>query len=92
MNNTRKWILGIALTFAALLALPFAWRLIFPYSRYQMMGDAYGWQMLMMYGSNGMMGFGMIFMWLISLSLLVLIWLGIAWLVKALTAPTSNKS
>jgi hypothetical protein len=86
MKNTQKWILGIALTFAALLALPFAWRLIFQYGRYQMMDYSYGWQMPMMYGGNGMMGFGVLFMWLISLSLLALIGLGIAWLIKALTA------
>jgi len=92
MKNTQKWIPGLALTFAALLTLPFAWRLFFPYGRYQMMGYGYDWQMPMMYGGNGMMGFGMLFMWLISLGLLVLIGLGIAWLVKALTAPNGNKS
>ena len=88
MKNTQKWMLGIALAFAALLTLPFVWRLISPYGRYQIMGYGYGWQMPMMYAGNGMMGFGMLFMWLISLALLVLIGLGIAWLVKA---PTARK-
>jgi hypothetical protein len=92
MKNTRKWIFGIALTIAALLTLPFAWQVIFPYGRYQMMGYAYGWQMPMMYRGNGMMGFGILFMWLISLSLLVLIGLGIAWLIKVHTAQNNNKN
>ncbi len=91
MKNTRKWILGIAVAFVALLTLPFAWRLIFPYDRYQMMGYGYGWQMPMMYGGNGMMGFGMLFMWLSSLALLALIGLGTAWLIKALTAKKGAK-
>ena len=86
MKNTQKWILGIALTFAALLALPFVWPLFFPYDRYGMMGYGYGWHMPMMYGGYGAMGFGPLFMWLISASSLVLIGLGIAWLIKALSA------
>jgi hypothetical protein len=91
MKNAQKWILGIALTFAALLALPFAWRMIFPYGRYRMMGYGYDWQMPMMNGGSDMMGFGMPFMWLILPALLILIGLGIAWLVKALTVQTGDK-
>ncbi len=51
-----------------------------------MMGYGYGSHMPMMYGGFGMMGIGMFFMWLISLASLILIGLGIAWLVKALTS------
>jgi hypothetical protein len=87
MRNIWKWVLGFALAFIVLLILPFAWRLFLPYGGYGMMGYGYGWHMPMMYGGSGMMGFGMLFMWLISLASLVLIGLGIAWLVKALTAP-----
>jgi hypothetical protein len=86
MKNTQKWIPGIALTVVALLVVPFAWRLIFPYGRYQMMGHAYGWQMPMMYGGNGMTGFAMLFMGLILLVSLILIGLGVAWLIKAFAA------
>ncbi len=85
MKNSLKWIHGISLTFAGLLLLPFAWRSFLPHNRYGMMDFAYGWHMPMMYGGNGMMGFGMLFMWLISIALLVLIGLGIVWLVKAFT-------
>jgi hypothetical protein len=38
----------------------------------------------------GGMGFGMFFVWLIPLALLVLIGLGIAALIKYLTKPSSN--
>lgn len=51
-----------------------------------MMNYSYGWHMPMMYG-GGMIGFGMMFVvWLILLGLLVLTGLGIAWLIKTLTA------
>ena len=82
MKNTWKWTFGIALAVIVLLILPFTWGLFLPYGGDGMMGYGYGWHMPMMYG-----GFGMLFMWLISLSSLVLIGLGIAWLVKTLTAP-----
>ena len=87
MRNIWKWVLGLALAWTVLLILPSAWRFFLPYERYEMMGYGYGWHMPMMYGGFGMMGFGMLFMWLISLASLVLIGLGIAWLVKTLTAP-----
>ncbi len=85
MKNTWKWVLGFALALIALLIVPFAWGFFLPYGRYERMGYGYGWHMPMMYGGYGMMGFGMLFMWLISLASLVLIGLGIAWLVKALS-------
>jgi hypothetical protein len=84
MNNTWKWILGIALVLALVGSVPLLWSLFLPFGGYGMMG--YG-HMPVMYGGFGMFGLGMILMWLIPLGLLVLIVLGIAWLVKQLTAP-----
>lgn len=81
MKNTWKWAFGIALAVIILLIVPFAWGLFLPYGEGGMMGYRYGSHMPMMYG-----GFGMFFMWLILLASLVLIGLGIAWLVKALTS------
>lgn len=87
MNNKWKLAFGIALAIILLSILPFAWSFFLPNDQYGMMGYADGWQMPMMYGGFGMMGFGMmLFMWLISLASLVLIGFGIAWLVKVLTA------
>ena len=89
MKLNWKWILGIALILILLIALPFVWRLIMPNSGYGMMmqGYGYGYRMPMMgYGYGMMMPFGMLFMWLIPLGTLILIALGIAWLVKQLTA------
>ena len=70
-----------------LLLVPlFAQILFLPSGAYRMVNYDYSWHMPMMYG-GGMMGFGMLFMmWLILLGLLILIGLGIAWLIKALTA------
>ncbi len=87
MNNTWKWILGIALALVVLFA-PFIWRLFLPFNGYGMM--SYGWHMPMLYGGFGLFGIGMIFMWLIPLGLLVLIVLGIVWLVKQLSSPKNN--
>jgi len=88
----KQLIQPVALAIMVLLVLPIAWSLFLPNGGYGMMG--YGWHMPMMNGNFGMipfhgaLGFGMmLFMWLISLASLVLIGLGIAWLVKALTAP-----
>jgi hypothetical protein len=89
MKNNWKWMLGIA-ALVVLSLLPFAWRSFPPYGRYPMMGQEYGWHMPMMYGGNGMMGSGMLFMWLISPGSLVLIGLGIAWLIRAVTAPENK--
>ena len=85
MNNKWKWTLGITLA-VILLLVPLFVQVFLPGGAYRMMNYGYGWHMPMMYG-GGMMGFGMMFlMWLILLGLLILIGLGIAWLVKALTA------
>jgi hypothetical protein len=64
-----------------------------------MMGRGYGYGMPMTlapgasagvnYGYGMMAPFGMFFMWLIPLGTLILIALGIAWLVKQLTAKPS---
>ena len=90
MNNKWKWVLPITLAMVVLLVPPFAWRFFVAYSRYGMMGNTNGWYMPMMYGGPAMMGIGMMFlMWLTLLASLVLIGLGIAWLVKELTAPKS---
>ena len=84
MNSKWKWTLGTALA-VILLALLLIAQVFFPSGAYRMMNYGYGWQMPMMYG-GGMMGFGMVFlMWLILFGLLILIGMGIAWLVKALT-------
>ena len=87
MNNKWKWALGIGVVIIILLVLSLAWGFLLPYGGYGMMGYGYGWHMPMMYGGFGMMGFGMFFMWAISLVSLILIGLGIAGLVKTLTAP-----
>ena len=87
MNKTWKWAFGIASAILLILIPLFAGMLFLPNGGYRMMSYGYGWHMPMMYG-GGMMGFGMMFLaWLILLGLLVLIGLGIAWLVKTLTAP-----
>jgi hypothetical protein len=90
MSTTSKWVLvGVAAVILLFLA-PFLWQLIFPgaYSGYGMMGGrGYGMHMPMM--GFGFMPFGILFMWLIPLGVLALIVLGIAWLVKQLTAKSS---
>lgn len=88
MNKQWKWVLGIALTVLVLLVPTLAWRFFLSYGGYRMMANTNGWQMPMMYGAAGMMSVGMMFiMWLIFLSLLVLIGLGIALFARLLTAP-----
>jgi len=92
MSTTAKWIIGIVIGLVVLMvALPFVWQAVFP--------NAYGYGMMgyrhmpMMGGFGyGFMPFGMFFMWLIPLGLLVLIVLSIAALVKYLTnkPPSSN--
>jgi hypothetical protein len=84
MNNKWKWVLGLALATIAFIISPFAWGFFISYG---MMRNTNEWFMPMMYGAPGMMAFGMmLFKWLILLAMLVLIGLGIAWLVKELSA------
>jgi hypothetical protein len=91
MSTTSKWTLGVVAAVTILLFVaPFLWQLIFPgaYPGYGMMGGrGYGMHMPMM--GFGFMPFGMLLMWLIPLGILVWIVLGIAWLVKQLTAKPS---
>ena len=90
MKNSTKWTIGIVIGLIVLFALPFVWQLLFPaYSGYgmgMMRGYGYGWHMPMMGYGFGFLPFGMFFMWLIPLGTLVFLGLGIAWLVKQLTA------
>lgn len=94
MSRTAKWIIGIVIALVVLQsAMPFVWQLVFPgaYTGYGMMGRGYGYGIhtpMMGYGF-GFGFFGMFFMWLIPLGILTLIVLGIAWLVKQLTAKPS---
>lgn len=91
MSTTAKWIIGIVIGLIVLMAaLPFVWQAVFP-NAYGMMGGYRHMPMMGGYG-YGFMPFGMFFMGLIPLGLLVLIVLGIAALVKYLTTkpPTSN--
>jgi len=87
MKLSWKWIAGIALILAIFIALPFVWQLLMPYQGFGMMR---GYSMPMMnYGYGMMMPLGMFLMWLIPLGTLIFIVLGIAWLVKQLTAKPS---
>ena len=91
MKMNWKWLVGITLILIVLAALPFVWQLIFPATNVYGYGYGYGMHMPMMgysYG-YGTMVFGMLFMWLIPASTLILIVLGIVWLVKQLTAKSS---
>ena len=88
MKNTFGWIAGIAVLLVVLLTLPFAWHWFMPFGSYGMMARGYGYHMPMM-GGYGMMSFDSLFTWLIPLGILILIGLGIAWLIKALTAKSS---
>lgn len=83
MSNTVKWTIGIIIGLVVLFALPFVWQAISPGYGYGMMG--YGHMPMMGNYGFGFMPFGMLFMWLIPLGLVVLLGLGIAALVKYLT-------
>jgi hypothetical protein len=93
MSKTAKWIIGILVAIIVLqLAAPFLWQLVFPgiYADYGMMrGYRYGMHMPMMGSGFGFGLFGMLFMWLIPLGVLAFLVLGIAWLIKQLTAKSS---
>jgi hypothetical protein len=93
MSAKNKWLLGagIILGLIVLFALPFVWQALIHPQGFGMMG--YYGRTPMMYG-NGFspmhsgigfgMGFGMFFLWLIPLGLIILIGLGIAALIKYL--------
>lgn len=85
MSNVWKWTLGIAVVLIILVGMPFLWGTTFPTGGYRMMND--GWHMPMGFGGAGMMGIGMLFVWLIPPGLLVLIALACAWLIRSLSTP-----
>lgn len=92
MSNTAKWVIGSVVAVIVLgFVAPFLWQLIFPgaYTGYGMMDRGYGYGMHSPMMGWGFMPFGMVFLWLIPLGILILIILGIAWLVKQLTAKPS---
>jgi hypothetical protein len=92
MSTTAKWIIGLVVAVIVLqFVAPFLWQLIFPgaFTGYGMMGRGYGYGMHMPMMGYGFGFFGMLFMWLIPLGLLILIVLGIAWLIKQLTTKPS---
>ncbi len=88
MSNTVKWTIGVVIGLVVLFLVPLAWRLVFPAYGFGMMSGGYGHMPMMGGYGYGFMPFGMIFMWLIPIGLLVLIGLGIAALVKYLTNKT----
>ena len=96
MSTKNKWLIGIGITVGliVLFFLPFLWHALYPAQSY-----GYGmWGGMHMRGGMGSgffptfggMGFGMFFMWLIPLGLLVLIGLGIAALIKYLKTPPTQ--
>ncbi len=94
MTTKNKWLIGVGIVIGliVLFALPFVWQALFPAQGYGMWG---GMHMRGGMGSGffpifGEMGFGMFFMLLIPLGLLVLIGLSIAALVKYLRTPPSQ--
>lgn len=87
MKLSSKWIVGIALVLTVLFAIPFLWGIFMPMGGYGMM-RGYGYGMPMMYYGFGMSPFGMLFMWLILLGILILSALGVVWLVKQLTTKS----
>jgi hypothetical protein len=85
MSATAKWIVGLVVALIIFqFVAPFLWQLMFPGA---LTGYGYGMHMPMM--GYGFGFFGLLFMWLIPLGLLVLIVLGIAWLIKQLTTKPS---
>jgi hypothetical protein len=95
MTAKNKWLIGVLIVVGliVLFFLPFIWQALFPAQGYGMWGGMHmrggmGSGFYPMFGSG--MGFGMFFVWLIPLGLLVLIGLGIAALVKYLNTPPSQ--
>ncbi len=95
MSTKNKWFIGVgvAVGLVVLFLLPFAWNALYS------AGYGYGmWGGMHMRGGMGTvfspmfggMGFGMFFMWLIPLGLLVLIGLAIAALIKYLKNPPTQ--
>ena len=94
MSTKNKWLLGvgIALGLIVLFFLPSMWQALFPAQGFGMMHG----NMSMMDNTGfshmrggGMMGYGTSFLWLIPLTLLTLVGLSIAALIKYLRTPTA---
>ena len=102
MSTKNKWLLGIgiAIGLVVLFFLPSMWQALFPAQGFGMMGQGFG---MMGHGNvsmmnnagfshmrgGGMMGYGTSFLWLIPLTLLTLVGLSIAALIKYLRTPTA---
>ncbi|MBN2387563.1 MAG: zinc ribbon domain-containing protein [Anaerolineales bacterium] len=86
MKNTWKWIIGIVVglvVLGLLFGLPFLYRTAYGFESYAR--DA--WMPMHSYPMHGgFMPVGGFFMWLFPLGLLVLTGLGIAWLIRSLSA------
>lgn len=88
MSTKNKWLIGagIVIGLIVLFALPFIWQAVFAARGFGMHGGmGYGFSPM-----AGGMGFGMFFMRLIPLGLLILAGLGIAALIKYLSTPASK--
>jgi hypothetical protein len=108
MSKTTKWIIGIVLAVVILqFAMPFVWHLIYPTSYGMTLapdasagvrgGFGFGSRMPMMgngFGMHPMMGFGFggFIMWLLPVSILVLVVLGIVYLWKKINEKPAGQS
>ena len=92
MSTKNKWLLGIGIVVGliVLFALPFLWHALYPAAGYGTGVGGYGMHGFGFSPMHGGMGFGMFFVWLIPLGLLVLIGLGIAALIKYLNTPSAK--
>lgn len=93
MSTKNKWLLGagIILGLIVLFALPFAWQALFHAQGFGMIGYN-NMPMMQGYGLSHMrggMGFGVSFLWLLPLGLIVIIGLSIAALIKYLRTNPS---
>lgn len=81
MSIKNKWyiVVGIVIGLIVLFALPFAWQALFHSQGYGMMQQGMGFSHM-----RGRMSFGMPLLWIIPVSLLTLMWLSIAALIKYL--------
>jgi len=91
MTTKNKWLIGVGIVVGLLVlfALPFLWHALYPAAGYGMTGG-YGMHGFGFSPMRGGMGFGMFFVWLIPLGLLILIGLGIAALIKYLNTPSAK--
>jgi hypothetical protein len=100
MSTKNKWLIvvGTVAGLIILFALPFAWHALVPVQGYGMMGGygmhRFGFSPMfggtLAPGASAGVGFGIFFMFLIPLGLLILIGLGIAALIKYLRTPPAQ--